>query len=71
MWNKFIGKNLINKIIYMQDPNDDSVLDNVDEEAKHLMDEYGIDSDTAERAEEVMDNKGVTEDEAIEEAEEN
>jgi hypothetical protein len=53
----------------MDDPND-QVLDNLDEETKHLVDKYGLDSDTAERATEVMDNKGVTEDEAIELAEE-
>ena len=54
----------------MQDPND-IILDNLDQDTKHLMDEFGLDSDTAERAKEIMDTEDVTEDEAIELAEEN
>ncbi len=54
----------------MQDPIDPT-LNNLDQDTKHLMDEFGLDSDTAERAKEIMDTNDVSEDEAIELAEEN
>jgi|GEM_PF-7076719 len=55
----------------MTDTNEDFLEGvNFDQETKHLMDEYNLDSDTAERVREIMDIEGVSEDEAIEMAEE-
>lgn len=60
------------KINCMDDPNKD-FLDtiNLDQETKHLMDKYGMDSDTAERVREAMDVDGVSEEEAIDLVQEN
>lgn len=56
----------------MDDKNEDFLdLVNFEQETKHLMDQYGLDSDTAQRAKEIMDTSDVTEEEAIEMAEEN
>ena len=44
----------------MQDPNDDQLeVTNLDEETKQIMQEYDLDSDTAERVKEVMDEEGL------------
>jgi len=44
----------------MQDPNDDQLeVTNLDEATKQIMQEYGLDSDTAERVKEVMDEEGL------------
>ena len=40
------------------------------EEVKQLMEDHGIDEDTAEKAQELIDTEGLDEDEAIELAEE-
>jgi hypothetical protein len=40
------------------------------EDVKQLMDDHGIDADTAEKAQDLMDTEGLDEDEAIELAEE-
>lgn len=56
----------------MDDPNKD-FLDtiNLDQETKHLMDKYGMDSDTAERVREAIDVDGVSEEEAVDLVQEN
>lgn len=41
-----------------------------DEEVRRLMEEHNIDQDMAEKAQELMNNEGIDEDEAIELAEE-
>jgi hypothetical protein len=44
----------------MQNPNDDQLeVTNLDEDTKQIMREYGLDSDTAERVKEVMDEEGL------------
>jgi hypothetical protein len=44
----------------MSDPNDDQLeVTNLDQETKQIMQEYGLDSDTAERVKEVMDEEGL------------
>lgn len=50
----------------MQDPNDDQQeVTNLDEDTKQIMQEYGLDSDTAERVKEVMDEEGLDVEAAI------
>lgn len=41
-----------------------------DEEVRRLMDDHGIDADTAEKAQQLIDEEGLDEDEAIELADE-
>ncbi len=44
----------------MQDPNDDQLeVTNLDEDTKQIMQEYDLDSDTAERVKEAMDEEGL------------
>ncbi len=50
----------------MQDPNDDQLeVTNLDQETKRIMQEYGLDSDTAERVKEVMDEEGLDVESAV------
>lgn len=50
----------------MDDPSKDFLETiNLDQETKHLMDKYGMDSDTAERVRETMDVDGMSEEEAV------
>ncbi len=50
----------------MQDPNDDQLeVTNLDQETKRIMQEYDLDSDTAERVKEVMDEEGLDVESAV------
>lgn len=51
----------------MSDPNDDDQLEvtNLDQETKRIMQEYDLDSDTAERVKEVMDEEGLDVESAV------
>ncbi len=50
----------------MQDPNDDQQeVTNLDQETKQIMQEYGLDSDTAERVKEAMDEEGLDVESAV------
>ncbi len=50
----------------MQDPNDDQLeVTNLDEDTKRIMQEYDLDSDTAERVKEAMDEEGLDVESAV------
>jgi len=55
-------RNILNSVLYKTyaRPNDDQLeVTNLDEATKQIMQEYGLDSDTAERVKEVMDEEGL------------
>lgn len=51
----------------MIDPTEDFLEGaNLDEDTKHIMHEYDLDSDTAERVKELVEDEGLDEDTAVE-----